>query len=459
MFFRQILHGDLGCASYVIADGGEAIVVDPKWEIDEYLALAREHGFAITHILETHNHADHLSGRGRLAEATGATIHVSNKAGVEYEHQSLADGDAVEVGGVRITALATPGHRPEHTAYVVEDRTRAPVTELVLTGDSLFVGDLARPDLAVEPEEGARDLFRSLHRLLAFEDFVEVWPGHIGGSLCGGAGMSEKPGSTLGYERRSNARLKIEDESEFVQALTQHLAPQPPNFGRIVALNRGPLITTATPVPPLTPERVAAAIGSGAILLDGRLPREYDRVHVPGSINVTMVKAAVGTRAAWIVSPQDTLIVTAGTDPDALRMTGMIQAVGLLNVGGYLAGGMAAWEAASLPVECTAIIEIDELAERLKDGSVTLLDVRDDAEWQAGHVEGAVHVPYHELRDRLPDGAWPADKPIAVACAVGNRSSIAASALRRRGTPNVLHVAEGGVADLSEYGISLVTGA
>ena len=173
MFFREVLNEDLGCGSYVVADGGEAAVVDPKWEIEKYLQIAEDNGFKISRILETHNHADHLSGKGRLVEATGATIHVSKDAGVEYEHEPLDDGDVIEVGDARIVTLATPGHRPEHLSFLVEDTSRSKEPWLLLTGDSLFVGDLAHPDLAVEPEEGARGLFRSLHKLLELEDFVE----------------------------------------------------------------------------------------------------------------------------------------------------------------------------------------------------------------------------------------------------------------------------------------------
>ena len=297
MFFRQVLHEDLGCASYVVADGGEAVVIDPKWEIEDYLQLAEEHGFAIAHVLETHNHADHVSGKGRLAKATGATIHVPAEAGVDFPHEPLADGDRVVVGNVSVTALATPGHRPEHTAYVVADESRGEEAWLVVTGDSLFVGDVARPDLAVDKEEGARGLYESLKRLLALGDFAEVWPGHIGGSLCGGAGMSEKPGTTIGFERRFNRLLRSDDEAAFVSALTANLAPQPPNFQRIVALNRGPLLTDAAPVGPLLPAAVQARLEAGATLLDGRDTRSYDAAHVPESINVTMVRAAVGTRA------------------------------------------------------------------------------------------------------------------------------------------------------------------
>src|SRR5215208_1600382 len=223
MFFRQILHEDLGCASYVIADAGEAVVVDPKWAIEDYLRLADDHGWRITRILETHDHADHVSGRGRLAESTGAE---TARAGLE-------------LGDARVVPLPTPGHRPEHTAFLVCDHSRSEDDPwLVLTGDSLFVDDLARPDLAVDPEEGARGLFASVRKLLELPDYVEVWPGHIGGSLCGGSGTSKKPSSTIGFERRHNRFLRIEDEAEFVRTLTESIAPQPPNFERIVELNR-----------------------------------------------------------------------------------------------------------------------------------------------------------------------------------------------------------------------------
>ena len=229
---------------------------------------------------------------------------------------------------MRIVALATPGHRPEHTAYLVEDRSRGEEPWMVLTGDSLFVGDLARPDLAVEARDGARELHRSLRRLLDLDDFVEVWPGHIGGSLCGGAGMSETPGSTIGFERRFNRLLRLESEEAFVDELTRHLPPQPPNFTRIVALNRGPLLRHAAALEPLTPQRVEELLAAGATLLDGREPREYAAGHVPGSLNVTMVNAAVGTRAAWVVDPETEVIVTAAERRRRERMARMLEAVG-----------------------------------------------------------------------------------------------------------------------------------
>jgi hydroxyacylglutathione hydrolase len=431
MFFRQVLHEDLGCASYVVADGGEAAVIDPKWEIEDYLALAAEHGFQIRHILETHNHADHVSGKGRLASATGAQIYVPAAADVTFEHVPLADGDIVVVGQISITAVATPGHRPEHTAYTIADASRGKEPWLVVSGDSLFVGDVARPDLAVEPEEGARDLRKSMQRLLGLDDFAEVWPGHIGGSLCGGAGMSEE--------------------------LTSDLAPQPPNFKRIVELNRGPLLTDAAELRLLAPARAREMLEQGATLLDGRAPREFDALHVPRSINVTMTRSAVGTRAAWIVDPESEVVVTAASDEQAARMARLLEAVGFRKLPGYLAAGLEAWREAGLETSSTQVIDVPELAKRWQRGDVALLDVREDDEWEDGHVPGSIHIPYHDLRDGLPSDVSNG-KPLAVTCSVGNRSSIAVSLLQRSGVEDLIHVADGGVTDLKEEGIPLVKG-
>jgi len=447
MLFRQILHEDLGCASYVIADGGEAAVVDPKWQIEDYLELAHEHDVRIRHVLETHNHADHLSGRGRLAAATGATLWVSAEAGAEYDHEPLEDDTAIELGDVRITALRTPGHRPEHLAFDVEDRSRDEAPWLLLTGDSLFVGDVARPDLAVEPEEGARGLHRSLARLLEHEDFVEVWPGHVGGSLCGGAGMSKKPGSTIGFERRFNPLLRLADEDEFVRELTAAPQPQPPNFERIVALNRGPLVAETTALEPLAPAGAQVLHDAGAVLVDGREPREFDAVHVPGSLSVTQAHSGVGTRAAWVVEPDADVVVLAASDADARGLARNLEAIGFRSLKGFVAGGIGAWQAVGLDTGSTPVIDPAELARRLEAGGVTLLDVREDDEWDEGHVEGSLHVPYHELRDGVP-AEIPRDGPVAVACLAGNRSSLAASLLRQAGLENVIHVTDGGVQDL-----------
>ena len=219
MLFRQITHDDLGCASYLIGDrhGGVAAVVDPRFEIDEYLELARYHGVRIEHVLETHNHADHVSGHGRLVAATGARIHIHSDAAPDYEHEPFDDGWELRLGSLLVRALHTPGHRPEHTAFLLIDTDRGPEPWAVLSGDSLFVGDVARTDLAVDPATGASAIFRSVHeRLLTLPDDCEVWPAHLGGSMCGGPGMDMKICSTIGFEKQHNPTLAIAEEDEFV---------------------------------------------------------------------------------------------------------------------------------------------------------------------------------------------------------------------------------------------------
>src|SRR5919108_3541463 len=238
MIFRQVTHDDLGCASYLIGDedAGLAAVVDPRLDIDEYLRMARYLGVRIEHVLETHNHADHVSGHGRLVASTGATIHTPRDARPDYDHEPFDHGWELALGGLTVRALHTPGHRPEHTAFALIDTNRGSEPWAVLTGDSLFVGDIARPDLAVDQDDGARGIFRSLReRLLALPETCEVWPGHLGGSLCGGPGMDLKVSSTIGYERANQALLQVTDEDEFVEKATSTLGPQPPNFAAIVA--------------------------------------------------------------------------------------------------------------------------------------------------------------------------------------------------------------------------------
>ncbi len=454
MFFRQVLHEDLGCASYVVADGGEAAVIDPKWDVEDYLMLAAEHGFEISQVLETHNHADHVSGKGRLQAATGAIIYVPAAAEVAFEHEPLADGDVVRVGDATITAVSTPGHRPEHTAYLVSDSSRGEEPWLVVTGDSLFVGDVARPDLAVEPDEGARELRRSMNKLLALDDFAEVWPGHIGGSLCGGAGMSEKPGTTIGFERRFNRLLKLEDEDAFVEELTGHLAPQPPNFKRIVELNRGPLLTEAVDLEPLDAGVVDVYMDVDGVLIDGRPTSDFNAGHIGGSINVSMSHSGVGTRAAWVVDAESEVLLVASTDEQAQKLARLLEAVGFRRLIGYLAGGVHAYAAADRNLVSTPTMDVSRLAERLKRDEVELLDVREEQEWEEGHVQGSVHVPYHDLHQGM---SFANGRSLAVACASGNRSAIAASLLQSWGW-DVIHVDGGGIADLAAEGVELIEG-
>jgi len=273
MIFRQLTHDDLGCASYLVGDddAGVAAVVDPRLDVEEYLRLARYLGVRIEHVLETHNHADHVSGHGRLLAATGARLHIHRLAEPDYEHEPFDDGWELELGDLRVTAIHAPGHRPEHTCFALTDRGRGEQPWAVLTGDALFVGDIGRPDLAVEKEDGARELYRSLHRrLLTLPDTTEVWPGHLGGSLCGGPGMDLKVSSTIGYERAAQPLLAIADEDEFVERATASLAPQPPNFRTIVERNRGPLLAEQMVPQPLAPAQVEARPPRGAPRQIGR---------------------------------------------------------------------------------------------------------------------------------------------------------------------------------------------
>lgn len=445
MLFRQIVHEDLGCASYLIgdSDAGVAAVVDPRWEIDVYLELSRLHGVRIEHVLETHNHADHVSGHGRLASATGATIHVHSLAEVDYPHEAFEDGWRLEIGDLEIEAIHTPGHRPEHTSFLLRDRARSDDPWAVLTGDSLFVGDVARPDLAVEPREGAAGIFRSLHdRLMTLADEVEVWPGHLGGSACGSAGIDEKASSTIGFERDHNRALRFDQEAEFVEDAVDTLADPPPNVEHIVGLNRGPLLERLGAPVPMPPREVEAAVGDGAMVVDARTNAQFDEAHIPGAISASSYETGFATKVASVLDPETRVIVVAGSEGYELEAAELLACVGMRTVG-YLEGGMTAWRAEDRDVQTIELIDTDDLARRMEGEELLVLDVRDDDEFADQHIPGSVHIPYAHLPERLDE--LPRDAAIAAICSAGKRSGLAASILQREGFERVLHVADGGV--------------
>jgi glyoxylase-like metal-dependent hydrolase (beta-lactamase superfamily II)/rhodanese-related sulfurtransferase len=451
MIFRQLTHDDLGCASYLIGDedAGVAAVVDPKLDIDEYLRLARYLGVRIEHILETHNHADHVSGHGRLAAATGATIHVHREAAPDYDHEPFDDGWELELGTLRVRALHTPGHRPEHTAFALIDTARSEEPWVVLSGDSLFVGDIARPDLAVEKEEGARGIFRSLHAsLMTLPDTCEVWPGHLGGSLCGGPGMDLKVASTIGFERAGQPLLQVADEDEFVRRALATLGPQPPNFERIVALNRGPLVKEGVDAHPLTPRQVQHAQADGALVVDVRTELQFDEAHIPGAVGITARRAGFGSKLAWVARPGQPIALVGRDSEDALEAAELAAAVGLATIAGFLAGGMTSWREDRFPVAAVPRMTVEELHERWD--QMQVLDVRERSEWDAGRIPGSVHMPYHDI-DEVPDGIDPSH-PVAVICGSGQRSAVAASLLLRAGADEVIHVVDGGVGTWRDAG-------
>ncbi len=459
MLFRQVIHEDLGCASYLVGDihDGVAAVIDPQWDIEPYLHLSRLHGVRIEHVLETHTHADHVSGHGRLARATGATIHINRLADAEYPHEAFDDGWVLRLGGVEVEAVHTAGHRPEHTSFVLRDGDTGSEPVAVLTGDSLFVGDVARPDLAVEPEEGARELFRSLHeRLFTLPDEVEVWPGHLGGSLCGSAGIDHRTSSTIGFERAHNHALTFDGADEFVADAVGSLGDRPPNVEHVVGLNRGPLVEELGAPTPLSPRGVEVAIAEGALLVDARTNDQFDEAHIPGAISASAYDTGFGTKVAQIVPSDVEVIVVAASDGYELEAAELLASVGL-RVRGFLAGGMTAWRSEGRQVGRIEQIDPDDLAARLDRGEeITLLDVRNAREFEAGHIPGSLHIPYGELADRLdevPDG-----HPVAALCSGGKRSGLAASILQREGYEGVIHVGKGGVGTWQRAGHPIETG-
>lgn len=456
MFFRQVLYRDLGCASYVLGDGGEAIVVDPRFDIGVYLEVARTERLRITHVLETHDHADHLSGRFRLREATGAEIHRPWVDG-QVRADAIRPGEEVAVGRLRLRALAAPGHRPEHLAYAVSDLSRGEEPWLVLTGDSLLVGDLARPDLAVDATDGARTLHASLRNLIDLGDHLEVWPAHVGGSLCGGANLSGKTSSTVGFERRHNPLLMM-DEARFVSELVASVPSRPPNVERIVALNSAAEVT-APPAPRLiNSERLLAALRAGAVVLDGRAPGDFDACHLAGAVNLPAASPGVGTRAGWILAPEAPIVIAAAEPEQAEAMALALHAVGLWQTLGYTIADRFAWQQQGMPVASAEAWDLDRLAGSLRSGECRLVDVRESAEWRVGHVPGSVHMPLRSFRAEGPTELPESPLMTAVACAAGVRAAFGASLLRRAGRRNVVRVAGGGVPDLGRLGIELQPG-
>lgn len=455
-----MLYRDLGCASYIMGDGGEAIVVDPRWDIEPYLEIADQEHLRIVHVLDTHEHADHVSGRVRLVRATGAQAHApaSAEGDAGATADAIAAGDVIAAGALRVTALAAPGHRPEHLIFAVADLTRSPEPWLLLTGDSLLVGDIARPDLAVAADEGARALHSSLGRMLALGDHVEVWPAHIGGSLCGGAGLSGKTSSTIGFERRHNPLLGL-SESEFVRDLTATLPSRPPNIERIVGLNR----MADGPAPPepslLDAPALRDAVAAGATVIDSRPPAEFDAGHVAGSVNLPIASPGVGTRAGWALDPLDPVVVVAADERDGERTVSALQAVGFWAIAGLVVADPEAWASGGVDVATADAWSLEELAAGLRGDRVDLVDVREPDEWVTGHVPGSSHVPLSRLRDVQSIAPAGDGRTTAVACAAGARAAFAASLLRRAGRDRVVRVSGGGVPDLARLGLGLSAGS
>ena len=428
LLFRQFVDGDLGCASYLVGDpeAGVAVVVDPSIRIEQYLEAADAAGVRIERVLETHTHADHLSGHGRLALEHGIPVAINPIAEPEYPFEPLADGQVVEVGAVRIRVLHTPGHRPEHSAFVVDDR-------IALTGDSMFVGDAARPDLAVAAREGAEDLFYSLAKLSALGDDVEVYPGHVAGSLCGG-NMSSERSSTIAQERASNSALAFRNVQEFVLVSASVSTPRPPTTALVVSLNAGPWV--ARPDDP-----VELAQPGDATVLDVRPFTDYTVGHVPGAISVPVTGSSFGTKAGFVLVAGEPVVLHARSRAEALEAAWRLWAIGKLDLAGYVLSPHA--------TETLATVNVDELRRLLAAAEdVQLVDVRETTERDDGYIPGSRSIPYRLIR-KLGCGALERSKPVVTVCESGPRAAIAASLLQREGF-DVRAVADGGVADFTD---------
>jgi glyoxylase-like metal-dependent hydrolase (beta-lactamase superfamily II)/rhodanese-related sulfurtransferase len=444
MIFQQTVNEDAGCLSYLIGCGqaGAAVVVDPARDrIDEYLRFARKKGLKVTHILETHTHADHISGGRELAALTRAPILLHRDSRAVYDHGTVADGDEIRIGKIAFKILHTPGHTPDSICVLVTDHERGDEPWFILTGDTVFIGDVGRPDLG--GAQAAAGLWDSLQRvILPLDDLVEVYPAHGGGSLCGRA-MSSKSASTIGFERRFNTALRARSRDEFVDMLMAGLPPKPPSFETIVGKNQGLIPLQRSKPQPVTARDAAEALAAGACVLDLRDPATYGEAHVAGALNVWIESPQFAERVAWCAPPEAALILVAQGPSDVDRAIKALTRVGVDAVEGFLERGMLEWKAAGLAVASVPQVTVYELSEWLDEArDVLVVDVREPAEWREGHVDGALHLPMLEAVKRAA-AELPADRPKAVMCAGGLRSSTVISVLERQGMRNCLNVTGG----------------
>ncbi|HEX6060179.1 MAG TPA: rhodanese-like domain-containing protein [Gemmatimonadaceae bacterium] len=441
----------VGCSA-----SGEALVVDPNRDVEQYIRAAEKEGLRVTHVTETHIHADFVSGSRELAARTGARLHLSDEGGAEWRYAwaeeagavLLRDGDDFMVGNIRVEAMHTPGHTPEHLSFIVTDTPATGRPMGMFTGDFVFAGDVGRPDLleraaghAGTMTEAARTLFRSLRRLASLPDYLQLWPGHGAGSACGKA-LGAVPSSTLGYERIANWALAIEDEDEFVTRVLEG-QPEPPRyFAEMKRINReGPRLLHGVHRPERLPEtRIASLIEQGALVVDARPAAEFAAGHIPGTISIPLDRSFT-TWAGWLV-PFDRdfhLLLREGHDAaEAVRDLAMI---GLDRVAGIVGSdALSAWTAEGRALATMPQMTVEELAALTRD-DVAVVDVRGIAEWEAGHLPGVPNIPLGMLGDRLDE--IPTDRPVVVQCLSGARSAIAASVLRAKGFANVANLVGG----------------
>jgi len=448
VYFKQFYLGCLAHASYLIGSEGEAAVVDPQRDVEQYLAECAAQGLKIKYVVETHLHADFVSGHCELAARTGAEIIFSRHAHAAFPHRAVRDGDELNLGRVTLRFMETPGHTPESMSVLLIDRDVSDEPQKVLTGDTLFIGDVGRPDLSGSrghtAEAMAATLYESLHdKLLKLDDAVEVFPAHGAGSMCG-RNISKETSSTIGQQRKFNYALAAMPKDEFVRMMTTGMPAAPTYFSRDAEINRtGARPLEALPRPePLTPGAVETLVQRGALALDVRAAADYGAGHIHGSLNIGLG----GQFASWagsLIAPETPLIIIAEDEPKAAEAALRLARVGLENVSGFLRGGMDAWLQAGRTTSTVEQISVAELRRRIQaEPDLQIVDVRRPAEYESGHAPRARLAPLSELQANPLDWLDPA-RPVAVICAGGYRSSAAASLLESRGYRQLLNVTGG----------------
>lgn len=444
MYFQQFYLGCLAHASYMLGSDGEAAVVDPQRDIDIYLEAAAANGLTIRHIFETHLHADFVSGHMELARRTGATIYIGERAGAAFPHHPLHDGIEIRFGRVRITALETPGHTPESVCLVVTDEEKTAEPWAVLTGDTLFIGDVGRPDLSPQfsSQQLAGMLYDSLNtKLMRLPDQVLVYPAHGAGSLCG-RNMRAERFSTIGTERLTNYALQIKDRGEFIRQVTTNLPARPEYFAQDAQINRqgAAALAELPPLKAIAPQELHSLLQQDVFALDVRPVTDFAAGHVPGSVNIAL-SGQFASWAASVLGLQACPVLIAETPAQYSEARMRLARVGIEDAWGYLDGGIAAWRESEFPMAELPQITVEELHQRLGSGNLQLLDVRREPEWQAGHIAGAAWWPLDRFKVSPPE-IDPA-VPLVVHCQGGYRSVIACSLLRRAGLQNVINVIGG----------------
>ena len=446
MYFQQFYLSCLAHASYMLGSEGVAAVVDPQRDVDIDLEEARAQNVRIAYVIETHLHADFVSGHHELAARTGAEIVLGAKAGARFKHRAVREGDEIRLGRCTLRILETPGHTDESICVLVTDPERGTGPWAVLSGDTLFIGDVGRPDLSPvhSAQELASLLYDSLHqKLLTLPDSVEVYPAHGAGSLCG-RNISPERQSTIGKERNMNYALRPMSREEFVSLVSSELPERPEYFGKDVEMNRaGASALAERPRPAaLAPAEVARRQKEGALVLDTRPATQFGAGSVPGSLQI----ALTGQYATWAgtLIGLDRPVILIVEEEDKVEESAMrLARVGIEKVEGYLEGGILAWQKAGLPLNEVPQISVLQLREQLAEnpGAVTVIDVRRKPEWDAGHIEQAVLKPLHKLKEEIAD--LDRTKPVAVHCQGGYRSSIATSILKANGFQQVMNVVGG----------------